>query len=59
MSRLDDLKARHKLELELVTLEDELVKAKAHPGDGTKLRKVKNDLRAARAKQRADREGGE
>jgi len=57
MSNLAEIKARHKLELELAELEDELVKLKKSPGDGKRLRKVKDDLRAVRAKQRADREG--
>jgi hypothetical protein len=57
MGKADDLKARHAAELAMAELEDELARLKATPGDGKKLRKVKEQLRQARFEQRTTREG--
>lgn len=57
MGRADDLKAEYAALLALAELEDELVRLKAEPGDGKKLRKVKEQLRQARFEQRTAREG--
>lgn len=56
MGKADDLKAEYANAIKLAELEDELAALKAEPGDGKKLRKVKNDLRAARFEQRTARE---
>lgn len=54
MSRTDQLRA----ELELAELEDKLVAAKAAKDDDPKkVRKVKDDVRAARQAARESREG--
>jgi hypothetical protein len=58
MGKADDLKARYSAEIALAELEDELTRLKAEPGDGKKLRKVKEQLRQARFEQRTAREGG-
>lgn len=57
MSRADDIRARHAAELAMAELEDELVALKARPGDGVRLREVKEALRQARFEQRTAREG--
>jgi hypothetical protein len=57
MGKAEDLKAEYAGQIELAELEDELVRLKAEPGDGKKLRKVKDQLRAARYEQRTAREG--
>lgn len=57
MGKADDLKARHAAELAMAELEDELVRLKADPGDGKRLRQVKDELRQARFEQRTTREG--
>lgn len=54
MSRVDELKAA----LAVAELEEELVRLKAEPGDGKKLRKVKEQVRAARLEHRTAREQG-
>lgn len=63
MSRADDIRARHAAEdaardaeLEMAELEDELVAAKADPGDGEALRDIKFRLREARRVARLARE---
>jgi hypothetical protein len=53
MGKVDDLKA----ELATAELEEQLVKLKANPGNGKKLREVKDALRQARFEQRTAREG--
>jgi hypothetical protein len=56
VTRLDDMKARHKAELREAVLEDELVKLKAKKGDGgARLRTVKNELRSVRQSTREAR----
>jgi len=57
MGKADDLKARYAEEIAIAELEDQLVALKAEPGDGKKLRQVKDQLRAARYEQRTAREG--
>lgn len=57
MGKADDLKAQFAADLALAELEDELVRLKATPGDGKKLRKVKEALRQARFEARTAREG--
>jgi hypothetical protein len=57
MGKADELKAEYASAIKLAELEDELVALKAEPGDGKKLRKVKEQLRAARLEQRTAREG--
>jgi len=57
MGKADDLKARYAEEIAIAELEDQLVELKANPGDGKKLRQVKDQLRAARFEQRTAREG--
>lgn len=57
MGKADALRARHAAEIEMAELEDELARLKAKPGDGKKLRKVKDQLRQARYEQRTAREG--
>jgi hypothetical protein len=52
MSRADDLRA----ELAMAELEEELVALKEKPGDGERLREVKDELRQARFEQRTARE---
>lgn len=59
MGKADDLKARYAEELAIAELEDELVRLKVTPGDGKKLRKVKDALRQARFEQRTAREGND
>jgi len=57
MGKADELKARYAEEIALAELEDQLVALKEKPGDGKKLRQVKEQLRAARYEQRTAREG--
>jgi hypothetical protein len=59
MGKADDLKAEYAAAIEIAELEDELVALKADPGDGKKLRKVKDRLRQARFEQRTAREGND
>lgn len=59
MGKADDLKAEYAAAIEIAELEDELVALKADPGDGKKLRKVKDRLRQARFEQRSAREGND
>lgn len=54
MTNADDLRARHRAELELAVLEDELVEAKAS-ANPAKLRKVKDKVREKREAVRAAR----
>jgi hypothetical protein len=56
MGKADDLKAEYAAAIAMAELEDELVKLKAEPGDGKKLRQVKHKLRDARREQRTARE---
>jgi hypothetical protein len=57
MGKVDDLKAEYATALALAELEDELVRLKADPGNGKRLRKVKDELRQARFEHRTAREG--
>jgi hypothetical protein len=57
MGKADDLRAEHAAAIELAELEDELVRLKADPGNGKRLRKVKDQLRQVRFEQRTAREG--
>ncbi len=51
----DDIRARHKAELDVAVLEAELIELKASGDDPDKLRKVKDKLRAARQTYRENR----
>ena len=57
MGKADDLKAEYAAAIAMAELEDELVRLKGEPGDGKKLRKVKDQLRQARHEHRTAREG--
>ena len=57
MGKADDLKAEYEAALAVAELEDKLVALKEKPGNGKKLREVKDALRQARFEQRTAREG--
>jgi hypothetical protein len=48
MSQIDEVRARHELELQNAGLEDELAALKASGDDPTRFREVKNELRELR-----------
>jgi len=56
MGKVDDLKAEYAAAIAMAELEEQLVALKENPGDGKKLRKVKEQLRQARFEQRTARE---